>query len=167
MVVYYNFDVISNDGNRLIYPMDLSLVYHIKYEWNPANKGIGGGVVHAVCVCKSDGVIPDLTKITQIEYDDFDAIIFTADKTTFDIQSDDEPTLTVTLPSAKGIVTFQCILPDNSILRIVKTVNASRQAICDQNDITYSQKGQFTIKAISNIWFTPHLKRPEVIIIAE
>lgn len=167
MVEYYKFDVISNDGIHLIYPVDLSLIYHIKYEWNTSQKGIGGGVVHAVCVCKSESIISGLTVITQTEYDNFDVIIFTADKTTFNVKSDTGPTMTATLPSIKGTVTFKCILPDNSIVLIVKTVNSSRQATCNPSDLSYSEKGKIIVKVFSDTWFTPHLKRPEVIIIAE
>jgi len=130
-----------------------------------ANKGLGDGVVHAVCVCKSDSIIDNLTIITQLEYDDFDAMIFTVDKTTFEAYSnDDAPTMIVILPAVKGTVIFKYILPDKSIVQIVKTVDESRQAICDSNDLSYFEQGEITVIVYSDTWFTPHLKRPEVTI---
>jgi len=164
VVNYYTFDVTSNDGNRLIYPVDLSLIYHIKYEWDTSQKGVGGGAEHARCVCKSDSILPDVTPIPESEYDAFDEIIFVADKTTFDAHSDDAPTMTVTLPSMKGTVNFKYTLPDKSIVQIVKNVNASRQAICGPSDLSYFEVGEITVMACSDTWFTPHLKRPEVTI---
>ena len=162
MVNYYTFDVTSNDGNHLIYPINMSLIYHIKYEWLTANKGLGGGVVHAVCVCKSDSIIPDLTAIRQSEYDAFDAMFFTADKTQIDARTDDGPTMTVTLPDAKGTVLFKYTLPDKSVLQIVKRVNESKQAVCGPSDLNYFEQGEIIVMACSDTWFTPHVKRPEV-----
>jgi len=166
VVNYYRFDVTSDDGIHLIYPADLSLIYHIKYEWNPANEGLGGGVVHAVCVCKSDSILPSLDAITQSVYDLFDIMIIVADKTTFDAYSDESPTITVTLPAVKGTVNFKYILPDESIVQILKTVDESRQAICGPSDISYFEPGEIKVKVFSDTWFTPYLPRPEATLIA-
>jgi hypothetical protein len=164
MVEYYTFDVISNDGIRLIYPMDLSLIYHIKYEWNPANGGVGSGAVHAVCVCKSDSILPDLTAITELKYNAFATMILSVDKTTINAHSNNAPTITATLPAAKGTVNFKYTLPDNSTVNIVKTVDKSRQAICGPSDLSNFDVGKIKVVISSDTWFTPNLKRPEVTI---
>jgi len=165
LVNYYQFDIISNDGNNLVYPIDLNLIYGIKYEWEPDNAGIGGGVKHATIVCVSDSDLSDsLDSITETEYNDFDQITFVTDKANISANASDSALLTATMPKGKGKVTFKCVMPDGTIKMIEKSIGANKRALSNPNDLQTSVTGQIKVTIFSDVWHTPQSPRPEVII---
>lgn len=162
MISYYKFDLISNDGRRLVYPVDLKKIRGIKYEWNPENKGIGGGVVHAVVCCESDeDLSATLTTITKTEFDNADKIEFISDKANINANASDVALLTATMPKAKGKVTFKCIMPDGTVKLIEKNVGSNKKAI-SISDLKSSQKGKIKITVFSDVFFAPQTPRKVV-----
>lgn len=165
MTNYYTFDLTSNNGKKLDYPVDVNLIGGIKYEWNPQNKGEGNGSIHAVVCCTSESDLSnDLTPITESEYNDIGIMDLTSDKQTIIANGIDSCELTATLPSEKGDVTFKCTFPDGTIENIIVKVKPDKTAKSGQ--LTTTTIGEIKVTLFSDVWFAPQIKRNEVTIIA-